>query len=255
MCSYLAFLLTGKCDVPTLRAINSLALLLTSVAAYSILRILPPSRQPLKAQAGNVEKVVSQHEWFDIHTALNIALFPPLFFFSGLYYTDIFSTLSVLVSYRLCHENQDSKHQSISVTLLILLNGVFAMLCRQTNVFWAAVFPGALTVIFRLSPSTLQNDVNACRKTSFRYIVNESWRKGKFYDCSVTNASAEGRLRSRVLVTATTNSITDYLKVALSIILNIARQPIYVLSSVWPYLSLVFLFAMFVAANGGVVLG
>lgn len=33
------------------------------------------------------------------HSAVNIALFPPLFFFSALYYTDVLSTLFVVLFY------------------------------------------------------------------------------------------------------------------------------------------------------------
>ena len=45
----------------------------------------------------------------DIHTAFNVASFPPLFFFSALYYTDVSSTVAVLtyfayIVYRHCNE-------------------------------------------------------------------------------------------------------------------------------------------------------
>lgn len=75
--------------------------------------------------------------------AVNIALFPVLFFFSGLYYTDVASTLLVLVAYK-NHLGRVSTKQSASVLndLWTVILGVATLFMRQTNVFWVVVFMG-----------------------------------------------------------------------------------------------------------------
>lgn len=67
-----------------------------------------------------------------IHTTINICLFPPLFFFSGLYYTDIVSIAVVMTSYLIFLGNGGP--------VLKILCGIAALFMRQTNVFWVAVY-------------------------------------------------------------------------------------------------------------------
>lgn len=81
-----------------------------------------------------------------IHTAFNICLFPPLFFFSALYYTDVLSTVSVLLSYRLQKDPSLFMQPRLRGTLLFV-NGLIALTFRQTNIFWVAVFPAFLDTV------------------------------------------------------------------------------------------------------------
>lgn len=125
----------------------------------------------------------------DAHSALNIALFPPLFFFSGLYYTDVVSTLLVLVSYGALLK-KTSPTGSIIENLSAILIGIMALLFRQTNIFWVAVFPAGLSVIDALkkdghrSTSSIANDPLA--------ILKDSWTTGTVHDRAVQDAEAQG---------------------------------------------------------------
>lgn len=83
-----------------------------------------------------------------LHTAANIALFPPLFFFSGLYYTDVLSTCVVLYLYKQFLEKAESKNRkSWKNVVWFYLCGVLALCMRQTNIFWAAVFLGGMEAV------------------------------------------------------------------------------------------------------------
>jgi alpha-1,2-glucosyltransferase len=118
--------------------------------SYQVRRLL---RKPLlprryqkspSAPQSNEDEV--QTSLIDAHTALNISLFPPLFFFSGLYYTDVLSTLVVLAAYT-TYLNQ-RRTQNYLISSLVTVNiGVLALLFRQTNIFWVAVFPAGLAVV------------------------------------------------------------------------------------------------------------
>merc|ERR1712071_649228 len=60
-------------------------------------------------------------------SALNMALFPPLFFFAFLYYTDVAAVSFVLLMYSL-HLNGKNPLAAIA--------GIGAVLMRQTNIVW-----------------------------------------------------------------------------------------------------------------------
>lgn len=81
----------------------------------------------------------SKISWTALHSSVNIAIFPPLFFFSGLYYTDVVSTLLVLLTYYL--------HMTRSPRPLIFLSGLASLSLRQTNIFWVAIFLGGLEFV------------------------------------------------------------------------------------------------------------
>ena len=76
-----------------------------------------------------------------------IILFPLLFFFSGLYYTDLFSAFAVVVTYT-CWSAGSQSHGAIQVIyqLLHLAFGILSLLTRQTNIFWVAIFLGGLQI-------------------------------------------------------------------------------------------------------------
>jgi alpha-1,2-glucosyltransferase len=85
--------------------------------------------------------------WSLAHTAINICLFPPLFFFSALYYTDIASLLFVLLSYNAVLLTYQRPSQKLGSVLLQLFYGLGALLLRQTNVFWVAIFPAGIAAL------------------------------------------------------------------------------------------------------------
>lgn len=106
-------------------------------------------------------------DWDAVHTAVNICLFPPMFFFSGLYYTDILSTCIVLASYYHflqhgevgCPKSGDERADPRPLPTSFLRGfktyviGLAALLMRQTNIFWVAVFLGGMEVVRFFSPA------------------------------------------------------------------------------------------------------
>ncbi|KAF9738615.1 hypothetical protein PMIN06_001970 [Paraphaeosphaeria minitans] len=138
------------CDISALRAVNVGAICLICVLSYQIRWLLrtplPPRRTRKGASITPLKGNKTQSTLLDAHTALNISLFPPLFFFSGLYYTDVLSTLVVLASYYM-YLIQRRTHNYLLASLTTVIVGVLALLFRQTNIFWVAVFPAGLAVV------------------------------------------------------------------------------------------------------------
>ena len=116
------------------------------------------------------------------HAAINICLFPPLFFFYGLYYTDVLSAVSVLLVYK-CFLVE--RHSAV-----IIAAGLFSLLFRQTNVLWVVVFLGGLAFC-RAIPKGQQN-AELFNEPTFPNILQASWRHASAYDPPVSEASFEG---------------------------------------------------------------
>ncbi|KAJ6013866.1 Dol-P-Glc:Glc(2)Man(9)GlcNAc(2)-PP-Dol alpha-1-2-glucosyltransferase [Penicillium herquei] len=167
------------------------------------------------------------------HSVLNICLFPPLFFFSALYYTDIVALLVVVEAY-----NWDLKRTNTSgitsflSTLVFLVAGLAALACRQTNIFWVSAFLGGLQVVrkIRLSSET-------CQSSDMSSIV-KSGLKDEVYDPLVSEAT-----------------LADYFKTAISFATVSLRNPFSVVIPMIPHLIILAAFGAFVFWNDGVVLG
>lgn len=212
------------------------------LAAYDVLhnlrRPIPLPKEKRKDQkrtSSSITPADDQTLVFDANTALNISLFPPLFFFSGLYYTDIISTLVALLSYSAFLKQTNGNWKARNAILSFLL-GVVALLFRQTNIFWVAVFPAGLAVIDTLKKNGTF-DYNEAQ-TSASDIIRKSWSEGLVYDVGVGSAELQ-----------------DYALVIISVALAAIRNPLVLIKPITPYLLLLGLFASFVAWNGGVVLG
>lgn len=123
----------------------------------------------------------------DAHSAFNITLFPPLFFFSALFYTDVMSTLVVLLSYSV-YLNKTTVAGTLLDNAAATLVGVIALLFRQTNIFWVAIFPAGLTVFDALTSTPPQRS----QKTAAMGILQDSWNNGLIHDCSVQDAELSG---------------------------------------------------------------
>jgi alpha-1,2-glucosyltransferase len=124
-------------------------------------------------------------------------LFPPLFFFSGLYYTDVQSAFWTLLAYRSYLKYEKSNFSSWSDASLQVVLGVIALFFRQTNIFWVAVFPAGLALISsatRISTRTPGAFGGATSRDPIK-IVGDSWNKSKFYDLPVYDANIEGEQR------------------------------------------------------------
>lgn len=132
-----------------------------------------------------------------MHTALNAALFPILFFFSGLYYTDIASALAILLSYRVHLSRVGDKGVSLGSDLLVVLFGLLALSMRQTNVFWIVIFMGGLEVVHSvkcLSPGPSRvdpADVKGTRNVVWWYM--QRFAEGDIHDPPVNLAWPDGK--------------------------------------------------------------
>jgi hypothetical protein len=151
-----------------LRSHNALGILLVFVAAYHLLTYSGNS-------PGNGNASIA-------HTALNICLFPPLFFFSALYYTDVISVLAVLqTQYSSCASNP----------LLVVVFGLLSLTLRQTNIFWTAVYLGGFQVIRTLKANNLSRFPT---NPSFAQVARLSWQHGSIYDPPVVDSWFQGKV-------------------------------------------------------------
>lgn len=155
---------------------------------YLILTLLLPLRLATLLRAiwqRNQGKGNFRQEGQIAHIALNICLFPVLFFFGALYYTDVYSVITVLGT---CywHQRQAEAASAISIwNLLIVLNGLLSLSLRQTNIFWVAIYLGGLEVVRELGDSGRRNqDIDD--------VFVEGWAQGLIYDPSVEEAGFGG---------------------------------------------------------------
>ncbi|KAL5120186.1 glucosyltransferase [Pleosporales sp. CAS-2024a] len=227
------------CSTTSLRALNVGAICLIYLLSYGILRKLrkaqlqgpPVNMKPQGKHAGIDDSTI----FSDANSALNIALFPPLFFFSALFYTDVMSTLVVLLNYSILLSKR-SVSSGILMNCLEIFVAVVALFFRQTNIFWVAIFPAGLAVIDALK--TNATSLTNKKAESINGIIQESWTHGVIHDIALQNADHQ-----------------DYALVLVTIAVAAIRSPLLVLKAVVPYLILLGLFASFVVWNGSVVLG
>ena len=139
-------------------------------------------------------------DWRLVHVTLNIFLFPPLFFFSGLYYTDLLSALMVLEAYHAYYQSScggnDKNSSKISVdapalagsSVRLWLYGLLSLCFRQTNIFWVSAFLGGLQVVQILRVTSKE-----IRSSSSTWdIASGSWSDWKLYDPPIAVAALEG---------------------------------------------------------------
>ncbi|KAK4170468.1 family 59 putative glycosyltransferase [Cladorrhinum sp. PSN259] len=155
------------------------------------------------------------------HTGVNIALFPVVFFFSALYYTDVLSTFVVLLAY-LNHllRVQAGSSPSLLRDIWTVIIGVLALFMRQTNIFWVVIYMGGLEavhVLRQIKPAAQVHDPP----------LDESGPDDWFF---------------------------FFLSAAKTALAN-NSNPLKLLRQIWPHLTVLFLFIGFVFNNGGVVLG
>ena len=128
------------------------------------------------------------------HTAFNIALFPVIFFFSGLYYTDVVSTLAVLVAYK-NHLARLGSDTGILDGLWAVLLGVVALFMRQTNVFWVVVYMGgaeAVHAIRSIKPAPVEPPKGPL--SIVEHVKFYVWRDsvGELHDPKLNQSNPEG---------------------------------------------------------------
>jgi alpha-1,2-glucosyltransferase len=160
-----------NCDVETLRWFSTIVLVFTSFYAGSCYTI--------------IARYTGLKHPSVLHNALNIALFPPLFFFAGLFYTDVLSTCVVLKMYRDFLYNRSG--------IWLYLTGLLALTMRQTNIFWVAVFLGGLEVVRTLKttePLPRSNDSNSWKEIA-KAAFNR-YERGEIHDVPLCDAEIYG---------------------------------------------------------------
>ncbi|ORY58131.1 DIE2/ALG10 family-domain-containing protein [Pseudomassariella vexata] len=220
------------CSAETQRKFNAEAIALTALLAGACRAAI---EQP-KAGASQ------RHSGFAIHTAVNVALFPALFFFSGLYYTDVLSTCVVLVAYRnhLARVNRSNDDSSLLNDIYTICLGVLALFMRQTNIFWVVVYMGALEAVQAIKSLKTEQMGDPQFATLTEKLKFFAWRysQGDIHDPSLHLAWP-------------TDLLACVISVGIALIGNLPT----VLRRVYPHVAVLGLFAMFVTWNGGVVLG
>ena len=179
---YVSYALSGLgCDLSTLRSLSlgCLSAILVIIFCTSVQR-----------QRGRSNGILNQHG------ALNIGLFPPLFFFSALYYTDVASTLSVLTFYLFFLYSRKIEPRWWHNLVLVLL-GTASLMFRQTNIFWVALFPAGLTLVHHIDKGHSVVKESMYRRVegfsdSFVSVARTSWKMEVVYDPSVRDAWLEG---------------------------------------------------------------
>ncbi|KAJ5176003.1 Dol-P-Glc:Glc(2)Man(9)GlcNAc(2)-PP-Dol alpha-1-2-glucosyltransferase [Penicillium canariense] len=205
------------------------ALRTTNVATAAI--FLPWRLQTLSDAVHKVRNTRPLGAWLS-HTVLNICLFPPLFFFSGLYYTDILALLAVVEAYNWDLKQATGGRRAWLSTLGFLMFGLAALMCRQTNIFWVSVFLGGLQVVRKIRQSS-----KACQSSDFSAILKRGLQN-EIYDPLVSEASLQ-----------------DYVKTGVSLAIASLKNPFLIVTSVIPHIVILGAFGAFVLWNNGVVLG
>jgi alpha-1,2-glucosyltransferase len=194
-----------------------LASCLICLSSYDILRLLRIRAQDggkaLKVKVLEEDGQRDQTVLLDANTALNIAFFPPLFFFSALFYTDVMSTLVVLLSYSVLLR-KSSTSGNLSDNLATIAIGLLALLFRQTNIFWVAVFPAALAVVAALKADA--SPAKSPEAATIRAILEDSWNFGIIHDSAVQDAAFQGIRNSCNSVTSLVLTTTRLCTVVLN---------------------------------------
>ncbi|KAF2740727.1 alpha-1,2 glucosyltransferas-like protein alg10 [Polyplosphaeria fusca] len=155
--------LGGSCDTSTLRALNAGAICLICLVAFNILQTTGARHSASQVEQGNAEsdsrRIIrgNYKTLLDAHTAVNVGLFPPLFFFSGLYYTDVLSTLFILWTYDVFLKQTKTTWRFRDDIIYVVI-GLAALAFRQTNIFWVAVYPAGLALVDALKSSDRIHD-------------------------------------------------------------------------------------------------
>jgi alpha-1,2-glucosyltransferase len=214
---------------------------LNTAAIFAIFHLSLRCRFELEAQRSTSRALST----YAVHTAVNVALFPVLFFFSGLYYTDVASTAAVLLALEHQLRRIRLRREGEIVGLLsdawIVVLGVAALLMRQTNVFWVVVLNGGLEAVDAVKGIKMPRPA---AKNGHVSVMERVWQTLGQY--------AAGHIHDPLLSAAW---LDDVVYTIISIALTTVCNPLPVLRRVWPHVTLLGLFGSFVIWNGGVVLG
>ncbi|KAF5012902.1 hypothetical protein FDECE_1076 [Fusarium decemcellulare] len=223
------------CDASSLRAANAVVLMILAYLAFHC-------RHEIEARLYEAHSSIKLrlYSQYALHTAFNIALFPLLFFFSGLYYTDVASTAAVLVAYLNHLRRLGRDESSIPSDLLTIIFGALTLFFRQTNVFWAVVYMGGLEAVHAIKTLRPERADQPYMSTLTEQINYYIWRYsvGDIHDPPLHMLWPD-----------------DMAFCVLSLGIAALCNPIRVIRQIWPYIAILAAFGSFVVWNGGVVLG
>ncbi|KAG4432984.1 hypothetical protein IFR05_011528 [Cadophora sp. M221] len=241
----------GKCSPVVLRSFNVFALIMVFSYACDCRALLARTRsRGSSPELRNASMAFRMQSWAyayqrispdEIHTALNIALFPLLFFFSGLFYTDVLSTCVVLRVYRLFLERRGAYQNTSKGLIWLYLTGIVALWMRQTNIFWVAVFMGGLELVRTIDTNQTPDPSSEGTPHTFKDICVfyfKRYSRGQIHDVLLKDAG-----------------VHDFILCTISIVVAAIFRPLLLFTRIWPYIALLASFVGFVVWNGGVVLG
>lgn len=224
------------CSIYNLRAFNVFV-----VSCISVLVLICRVHLTRTTAKLDSDRKIPEMSVRDILTGINVALFPVLFFFSGLYYTDPASTLIVLLAYANHLTRVETEEPSLLNDVYSLTLGILALGFRQTNIFWVVVYMGGLEVIHAvktLNPAPIKTPKF---RTLSEQIEFYAWRYslGDIHDPSLNLAQP----------------IDIVVCVASMGIAAVCNLPMVLGRFLWPHGVILAAFAAFVVWNDGVVLG
>ncbi|KAJ0118890.1 hypothetical protein J7T55_013146 [Diaporthe amygdali] len=228
--------MNGKCSETSLRMTNWVAIIILTFTAVDCRRLV----EKRLAERSEARPRTSSLSFHAIHTGMNIGLFPLLFFFSALYYTDVFSTLMVLFAFQNHLERVGPEAKSWWNDFFVIFLGVAALFMRQTNVFWVVVFMGGLEAVEAAKAVPDVRPQPPGQGDSMANIKYFAWRSslGDIHDPALNQASLD-----------------DALYCVVSIAIAVICNPLRVAKQVWAHIAVMALFVAFVLWNGSVVLG
>jgi alpha-1,2-glucosyltransferase len=239
-------------DLQRLRSVNLVATtVLIPWKALNIRRSIVSRRPRGKERTDSLEESFALSEWI----TANIALFPPLFFFSALFYTDLWSVFWVLQTIETSLAPEIDSERGFARTSKIVAFGVISLWFRQTNVFWVALFTAGMDTTRALKTIDARPLTRQLGGHDWLEIFTISWNERKVYDPPIEDADFQGITPSMIFNGDDFDTLIDYLKTAFSIAIGILGGIKPVLQCLIPYGTLISLFTAFVAWNGGVVLG
>ncbi|KAI5807853.1 alpha-2-glucosyltransferase Alg10 [Peziza echinospora] len=157
-------------------------------------------------------------------TAASVAGFPLVWFFAGLFYTDVWGLVFLVAGWERVVVGKGGRWEG---WLGAGLSGV-AVLFRQTNVLWTA-FLGVVWVVGREEKDKGEKEVDLQR------IIGRAWEEGTVYDPALSETTVVGDI--------------------LTLPLAALHSPLTTLLAFLPFLTVLLLFLAFVITNGSIVLG
>ncbi|RYO98670.1 hypothetical protein DL764_007029 [Monosporascus ibericus] len=224
-----------SCSVYHLRLFN------VEVAAYVAAAAIL-CRTGIEEQGTN-DKIPRGISKYAVMTGFNVALFPVMVFFSGMYYTDVISTFVVLAAYlNQLRRLRPGHTESFTESALMVVLGVLALCMRQTNIFWVVVFMGGIEVVHCLKSLRPQPVEMPSFSTLTEQIKFYAWRYslGEIHDPPLNRANP-------------IDLVLCILSIAIAVVCSL--RTILLRPGGLPHLLVLFIFVGFVAVNGGVVLG